>query len=85
MALHLGDLSEANGGFPVVTHNWKSIRDKKIYGNDDLPEQAVKNVGSGIRGGGGRHAPVYLKLSLSSRAAAATALAPPPSPRLTHS
>lgn len=42
MALHLGDLSEANGSLPVVTRNWKSIRDKKIYGNNDLPEQGRK-------------------------------------------
>lgn len=28
--------------------------------------EAIKNVGSGIRGGGGRHAPVYPMLSLSS-------------------
>lgn len=53
MALCLSDLLDANGSFPVVTHNWKSIGDKKIYGTNDLPEQGHKEhrVSKGTEGG----------------------------------
>ena len=53
MALCLSDLLDANGSFPVVTRNWKSIGDKKIYGTNDLPEQGHKEqrVSKGTEGG----------------------------------
>lgn len=53
MALCLSDLLDANGSFPVVTRNWKSIGDKKIYGTNDLPEQGHKEhrVSKGQREG----------------------------------
>lgn len=52
-ALRLDDLLEANGSVPVVICNWKSIGDKKIYGNNDLPEQGHKEhwVSEGAEGG----------------------------------
>lgn len=80
-ALCLGDLSEANGPFPVVTRNWKSIRDKKIYGNNDLPEQGHKEhrVSEGV--GGGTH--LFITRYLHPPGPA-TAIAPAgsPNPRL---
>lgn len=78
MALRLGDLSEANGGFPVVTRNWKSIRDKKIYGHNDLPGQGRKEcrrVGY-PRGRREMLSPVYLTLSPGPAAALAGSLSP---------
>lgn len=86
MALRLGDLSEANGGFPVVTHNWKSIRDKKIYGNNDLPERGHKERRVGYPRGW-REACTCLSHAISvlwptTGPATATAPAESPSPRL---
>lgn len=80
MALCLSDLLDANGSFPVVTRNWKSIGDKKIYGTNDLPEQGHKEhrVSKGTEGGSHLLITRYLR---PSGPAAATVPAGSPNPK----